>query len=146
MYFQFKLRITWELKQNTYEPCNASTHIDTVPNKTIRTPTNRTWMPRHLKVWKDTSKQYWICGSTRTTTGCAKPHASRCFKFLRDGSRGCNKLDCTYAHSNMGKTDLTTGRCDRKNCLYSPTNLEPFDRFLTSQLQVQVGPPFLVWN
>ena len=24
MYFQFKLRITWELKQNTCEPCNAS--------------------------------------------------------------------------------------------------------------------------
>ena len=27
MYFQFKLRITWELKQNTCEPCNASTHV-----------------------------------------------------------------------------------------------------------------------
>ena len=41
-----------------------------------------------------------------------------CFKFLRYGTRGCNKLDCTYSHPKMCKTALTTGRCDRKNCFY----------------------------
>ena len=39
-----------------------------------------------------------------------------CFKLLRYGTRGCNKLDCSYSHPEMCKTALTTGRCDRKNC------------------------------
>ena len=25
------------------------------------------WLPRHFKVWKDTSKQEWRCGSTTST-------------------------------------------------------------------------------
>ena len=41
-----------------------------------------------------------------------------CFNFLRYGTWGCNKLDCTYSHPRMCKTALTTGRCNRKNCLY----------------------------
>ena len=41
-----------------------------------------------------------------------------CFKFLRNGARGCNKLDCTYAHPKMCRIALTTGRCARKNCFY----------------------------
>ena len=74
MYIQYKLRITWELKQNTCEPCNASAHnlkgifyitLNTntptrVPNTTLQqtsspdittvsnTPYNRTsWTTQH---------------------------------------------------------------------------------------------------
>ena len=45
MYFQFKLRITWELKQNTCEPCNASTIVN-VRNRTK--PAMDVLNPRHL--------------------------------------------------------------------------------------------------
>ena len=41
-----------------------------------------------------------------------------CFKFLCYGTRGCNKLDCTYCHPKMCKTALTNVRCDRKNGFY----------------------------
>ena len=41
-----------------------------------------------------------------------------CFKFLRNGARGCNKLDYTYAHPKMCRISLITGRGARINCFY----------------------------
>ena len=58
------------------------------------------------------------CQYGRRGQSCPNQHPSMCFKFLRYGTRGCNKLDCTYSHPKMCKTALTTGRCDRKNCFY----------------------------
>ena len=58
------------------------------------------------------------CQYSRLGQSCPNQHPFMCFKFLRYGTRGCNKLDCTYTHPKMCKTALTTNRCDRKNCLY----------------------------
>ena len=58
------------------------------------------------------------CQYGRHGQSCPNQHLSMCFKFLRYGTRRCNKLDCTYFPRKMCKTALTTGRCDRKNCFY----------------------------
>ena len=58
------------------------------------------------------------CKYSRRGQSCPNQHPSTCFKFLRYGTRGCNKLDCTYSHPKMCKTAPTTGRCDRKKCFY----------------------------
>ena len=58
------------------------------------------------------------CQYGRRGQSCPTPHPPMCFKFLRNGARGCNKLDCTYAHPKMCRIALTTGRCARKNCFY----------------------------
>ena len=58
------------------------------------------------------------CQYGRRGQSCPNSHPPMCFKFLRNGARGCNKLDCTYAHPKMCRMALTTGRCDRKNCFY----------------------------
>ena len=58
------------------------------------------------------------CQYGRRGQSCPNQHPSMCFKFLRYGTRWCNKLDCTYSHPKMCKTALATGRCDRKNCFY----------------------------
>ena len=51
------------------------------------------------------------CQYGRRGQSCPNPHPPMCFKFLRNGARGCNKLDCTYAHPKMYRIALTTGRC-----------------------------------
>ena len=50
------------------------------------------------------------CQYGRRGQSCPNPHPPMCFKFLRNGARGCNKLDCTYAHPKMYRIALTTGR------------------------------------
>ena len=58
------------------------------------------------------------CQYGRRGQGCPNPHPPMYFKFLRNGARGSNKLDCTYGHPKVGRIALTTGRSDRKNCFY----------------------------
>ena len=50
------------------------------------------------------------CQYGRRGQRCPNQHPSMCFKFLRYGTRGCNKLDCTYSHPKMCKqlVDATT--------------------------------------
>ena len=55
------------------------------------------------------------CQYGRRGQSSPNQHPSMCFKFLRYGTRGCNKLDCTYSHPKMCKM---TGRSNRKNCFY----------------------------
>ena len=54
------------------------------------------------------------CQYGRRGKSCPNTHPPMCFKFLRNGVRWRNKLDCTYALPKMYIMTLTTGRYDRK--------------------------------
>ena len=42
-----------------------------------------------------------------------------CFRFIRQGKKGCNKgASCQYAHPKLCRASLTSKRCDRRNCYY----------------------------
>ena len=77
--------------------------------------------PQHIKGNPSRPCKFYMPGNCQYGRGGQSFHnqyPSMCFKVLRYGTRGCNKLDCTYSHPKMFKTTLTTGRCDRKNCFY----------------------------
>ena len=101
--------------------------------------------PQHAKGNPSCPCKFYIqghCQYGRRGQSCSNQHPSMCFKVLRYGTRWCNKLDCTYSHSKMCKTALTTGRFEGKT-VSTITKPEPLDRLLIIQLQAKVAPLFL---
>ena len=59
------------------------------------------------------------CENGRRGTNCSFPHPNMCFRFIRQGNKGCNKdAPCQDAHPKLCRASLTSKRCDRRNCYY----------------------------
>ena len=82
------------------------------------------------------------CQYGRHGQSCPNQHPSMCFKFLRYGTRECNKLDCTYSHPKMCKTDLTTVRCETKSCNSVPNTHVQFYAMDIARLYTKSNPKF----
>ena len=87
------------------------------------------------------------CQYGRRGQGCPNPHPPMYFKFLRNGARGSNKLDCTYGHPKVGRIALATGRRDRK-IVSTITKLEKIRPVLSKPTQGPTKPtiPFMELN
>ena len=87
-------------------------------------------------------------------TNCSFPHPNMCFRFIRQGKKGCNKgASCQYAHPKLCRASLTSKRCDRRNCYYFHvagtlrplTDVVPPKKQVSSRptplMQMEVTPP-----
>ena len=66
-----------------------------------------------------------------------------CFRFIRQGKKGCNKAaSCQYAHPKLCRASLTSKRCDRRNCYYYHVagTLRPLTDVVPPQKQVSSRP------